>query len=70
MNDLPTPLYVAMDIGCIECGVDSVCVGVFATEDDAMMALAARVGGDDPEYWRDGGQARVQVFRWPAAATA
>lgn len=32
-------VYVAMDIGCIECGQDSKCLGVFKHEDQAIQAI-------------------------------
>lgn len=32
-------LYIAMDIGCIECGESSNLVGVFKTETEANVAL-------------------------------
>ena len=34
-----TVLYVALDIGCIECGESSGVIGLFTTEEEALAAL-------------------------------
>ena len=31
--------FVAMDIGCLECGEDSACLGIFDTKAEAEAAL-------------------------------
>lgn len=49
-------IFVTIDIGCIECGVDSVLVGAFLSREDADKAAL-----DRPD-WRDGGQSSAQVF--------
>jgi len=33
--------YLAMDIGCIECGQESAVIGIFATEQEAEAAIEA-----------------------------
>jgi hypothetical protein len=70
--------WVAMDIGCIECGEPSQLIGVFDSENaaaKAAKAYAAEVNGD----WDDedksggyfsGGQHGISLFRHEPAAGA
>jgi hypothetical protein len=54
--------YVVINIGCLECGVDSDIVGVFDDFDEAQIVadkLADRLS------WRQGGQNKFSVFRIP-----
>lgn len=54
-------LYVVIDIGCYECGVDSEPVGVF---DNPGMAETARAACDArTNRWRNHGQTFAQVFQ-------
>ena len=42
--------YVAMDIACLECGIDSDCLGIFKCEKDANKACenaSKNLGNDD-----------------------
>jgi hypothetical protein len=48
--------FLAMDIGCHECGVGSVVVGVFDTEAEAEKSIEGMEG------WRDGGQSLQEIF--------
>lgn len=59
-------MYLLMDIGCIECGVSSKVVGVFADEAKAN-ALAEEL--QESHFWRDGGQNNFQVFLLPEPET-
>lgn len=47
-------VWVVIDVGCHECGVSSVPVGIYATEDAARAAAHATDAAT--ECWRDGGQ--------------
>ena len=53
--------YLVMDIGCIECGVSTLPVGLYRTLTEAQDAMEKR----DLRYhsWRDGGQAEVVIFK-------
>jgi hypothetical protein len=53
-------LWIVIDVGCHECGVDSVPVGAFATQAEAQAAANRRAS--ETEGWRDGGQTIAQVF--------
>ncbi len=55
-------LYVAMDLGCMECGVSSSLIGVFLSKKAAEDACAAAEVLYDSTEWRDGGQAYTQIF--------
>jgi hypothetical protein len=56
--------YVVVNIGCIECGVSSGIVGVFADQKRAYdVAGACR----DRYNWREGGQNAFEVFELPEA---
>jgi hypothetical protein len=56
--------FVAMDIGCFECGEDSACLGIFDTEQEAKASLV------EPErkqqaHWH--GEHCFTVFEVPPA---
>ena len=51
--------YLVFNVGCIECGVSSAVVGVFASKVEAD-ALAEKLG--DKCHWREGGQNNFEVF--------
>ena len=54
--------YIVVNIGCIECGVDSNIVGIFEKEEKANEV--ARICNDKYE-WRHGGQNDFEVFKTP-----
>lgn len=53
-------VWVVIDVGCHECGVDSEAVGIYATEAEAKVAADAR--DKETNGWRDGGQTYCVVF--------
>lgn len=53
-------IYVAIDVGCHECGVGSEVIGAFKTEEEAEKAAEER--SDSHGDWRDGGQSIPEVF--------
>lgn len=53
-------VYVAIDVGCHECGVDSEVIGSYNTEEEAESACKKKT--DEHNNWRDGGQTIPQVF--------
>lgn len=55
-------MWLVMNIGCIECGVSSKIVGVFADKVKADEAAAACKNGHS---WREGGQNSFEVFELP-----
>lgn len=57
-------MWLVMNIGCIECGVSSAVVGVFADK-----AKADEIAAEcDKKYdWREGGQNAFEVFELPEA---
>ena len=55
-------MYVLVNIGCIECGVSSNIVGVFADEKEAE-AVAEIL--QDKMDWREGGDNSYEVFPLP-----
>ena len=55
-------MFLVMNIGCIECGVSSAIVGVFADLSKAE-AIAAACG--EKYDWREGGQNSFEVFEIP-----
>ena len=55
-------MWLVMNIGCIECGVSSAIVGVFADKEKAD-AIAAECG--EKFGWREGGQNAFEVFEIP-----
>lgn len=52
--------YVAIDVGCHECGVGSEVIGTYKTYDEAVAACEKR--SDETNDWRDGGQSIPEVF--------
>jgi hypothetical protein len=56
-------MYMVFNIGCIECGVSSKIVGLFA---DKVKADAVASFCDDAHGWREGGQNSYEVFELPA----
>jgi len=54
--------YLVMNIGCIECGVSSNIVGLFA---DKARADAVAEACDDKHSWRQHGQNNYEVFELP-----
>jgi hypothetical protein len=53
-------VWVVIDVGCHECGVDSEPVGIFQTEAQAETAAENRFA--ETKGWRNGGQTICQVF--------
>ena len=53
-------VFVVIDVGCHECGVDSEPVGIYRSQKEAVVAAAER--DTETGRWRDGGQTRAQVF--------
>lgn len=53
-------IYVVIDVGCHECGVESLPIGAFTDFDAAHAAAKAR--NEESKNWRDGGQTIAQVF--------
>jgi len=54
--------WLVMNIGCIECSVDSKIVGVFSDEGEADK-VAENI--DKTHYWRQFGQNHFEVFLLP-----
>jgi len=52
--------WIVIDIGCHECGVDSVLVGTYRSKYGAVRARNRLL--KETEGWRDGGQSIPQVF--------
>lgn len=48
--------YIVINVGCIECGVSTKLVGVYATR-----AYAKKVA-EKQKDWREGGQSFAKVF--------
>jgi len=57
-------MYLVFNIGCIECGVSSKVVGVFA---DKGRAEAVAEACKKNHGWREGGQNSYKVFELPPA---
>lgn len=57
-------VWVVIDVGCYECGVDSEGVGIYDTEAEARAAADAR--DKETGRWRDGGQTCCEVFEMEA----
>lgn len=57
-------MWLVMNIGCIECGVSSAIVGVFAEEAkaDEIAEKCSKIFS-----WREGGQNSFEVFELPEA---
>lgn len=51
--------YVAVDVGCLECGEESYVLGVFDREEDAVM-VAEECASAQNAHW--GGQHDFRVF--------
>lgn len=54
-----TKLFVAVDIGCIECGEESAVLGVFTSEEKAVEVLKEHYVRQE-EHWH--GQHSFEVF--------
>ena len=59
--------FLVMNIGCIECGVSSGVVGLFATQVEADKAAEKC---QEHLHWREGGQNSFEVFDLKAAQAA
>lgn len=57
-------MWLVMNIGCIECGVSSAVVGVFA---DKAKADEIAAECDKKYEWREDGQNAFEVFELPEA---
>lgn len=57
-------MWLVMNIGCIECGVSSKIVGVFA---DKIKAEEVADACANVHSWREGGQNSFEVFELPAS---
>lgn len=57
-------MYLVMNIGCIECGVSSAVVGVFASRERAEAIANSCY---EKYSWREGGQNAFEVFELPQA---
>lgn len=53
-------VWVVIDLGCLECGVESEPVGIFPDKETAADAAERR--DQETGRWRDGGQTSAQVF--------
>lgn len=51
--------WMVFNVGCIECGVSSDVVGLYATEEEAQAIAKAC---EDELHWREGGQNAFGVF--------
>lgn len=57
-------IFVVIDVGCHECGVDSEPIGAYVSRDVAESAAAKR--DVETGKWRDGGQTYAEVFEMEA----
>lgn len=55
-------MHLVINIGCIECGVSSNIVGMFATKDEADRVCEIC---NEKYEWRNGGQNNFEVFDLP-----
>ena len=55
-------MYMVFNIGCIECGVSSKIVGLFADKEKADIVAQFC---NDEHSWRDSGQNIYEVFELP-----
>jgi hypothetical protein len=55
-------MYMVFNIGCIECGVSSKIVGLFADKKHADIVAQYC---DEEHGWRDSGQNHYEVFELP-----
>lgn len=53
-------VFVVVDTGCIECGVETLVLGVFKTKQKAVAVRDAQVAKFN--NWRGGGQNDVEIF--------
>lgn len=53
-------IYIAIDIGCHECGVDSEVIGYSYDEEEAQSMADKR--SEETKNWREGGQSIPLVF--------
>jgi hypothetical protein len=51
--------WMVFNVGCIECGVSSNVVGLYATEEEAKQIAGAC---EDELHWRESGQNEFVVF--------
>lgn len=54
-------MWLVFNIGCIECGVSSNVVGIYATKEDAEQ-VARTCEKSRKLSWREGGQNSYEVF--------
>lgn len=59
---LSKPLFVAVDIGCLECGEPSEVLGIFTNKEEAE-AICTEAEAYQAEHWH--GQHEFQVFEVP-----
>lgn len=59
-------MWILVNIGCLECGISSNIVGVFANKAEAD-AIAAML--NESLAWREGGQNSFEVFPMPEPET-
>lgn len=57
--------WVLLDVGCRECGVETLFLGIYATKEAAEAAGAVQDKATD--NWRDGGQSGCEVHEWNGA---
>lgn len=57
-------MYMVFNIGCIECGVSSKIVGLFA---DRSKAEEVQNMCSDKHYWREHGQNHFEIYELPQA---
>ncbi len=53
-------VFVVIDVGCHECGVMSLPVGIYRTAEEAQAAESATTSRT--EGWRDNGQTIAETF--------
>lgn len=58
-NSLVFRPWMVFNVGCIECGVSSNVVGLYATEEEAKQIAKTC---EDHLHWREGGQNAFEVF--------
>jgi len=61
-HPLVLPLWIVVNVGCIECGVSTNIVGVF-TEEARAETIAEKLNQDNS--WREAGQNSYEVFAMP-----
>lgn len=55
-------MYMVFNVGCIECGVSSKIVGLFA---DKVKAEVTAAMCESKHYWREHGQNSYEIFELP-----